>query len=129
MAGVMRWIGGPALAAMLAAPAPAAALEGALDVHVLEVGADEAGAFCADFLLSNREAARALKQSRRITQEQYLQEFDFLPCYVRGTALLAGDVVRWELRAGGNGTIAMPDGRVIPIGCPRCAQSLGADQP
>jgi len=122
----MRWMRSLALAAALAAPSPAAALEGVRDVHVIAVGADTPDAFCADFLLSNRQAAQALQQSRRVTPEQYLQQFDFLPCYVRGTARLAGDPVRWELRAGGNGTITAADGRVIAIGCPRCAQSFGA---
>ena len=126
MAGVIRWMGGPALAAVLAAASPAAALDGVNGVHVIEVGADEAGAFCADFLLSSRQAALALEQSRRITQEQYLQQFDFLPCYVRGIARLAGDLVRWELRAGGNGTIETPRGRLIPLGCPACVQWFGA---
>jgi hypothetical protein len=62
VAGALRWMRGLALAAALAAPSPAAALD---------------------------------------------------------------DPVRWELRAGGNGTIMAADGRVIAIGCPRCAQSFG----
>jgi hypothetical protein len=122
----MRWMRSVALAAAIAAASPAAAFDRVHDVHVLEVGADEANAFCADFLLSNRQATLALKQSRRITTEQYLEQFDFLPCYVQGTARLGDAPVTWELRAGGNGTITRADGEVIYLGCESCAQTFGA---
>lgn len=121
-----RRICGLALGAMLACASPAAALEGLSDVHVRKVGADEAGAFCADFLLSNRAAALSLEQSARVTQEQYLQQFDFLPCYVQGTARLDDAPVTWEMRAGGNGTITTADGEVLYLGCESCAQTFGA---
>ena len=115
-----------ALSVMLLLGAPAAALDGLRDVHVQRVGADEPNAFCADFLLSNRQAAAALQQAARITREQYLQQFEFLPCYVRGTAELGGDPVAWEMRAGGNGTIMNADGKVIYLGCAECERTFGA---
>jgi hypothetical protein len=121
----MRWICAAALGATVACAGPAAALEGLREIHVTEVAADVAGAFCADFLLSNRQAAATLGQATRITQEQYLQQFEFLPCYVRGTARLGGDPVAWEIRAGGNGTITTVDGEVIYLGCAECERTFG----
>lgn len=115
-----------ALGALVVSAAPAAAFEGLRDVRVLKVAADEAGAFCAGFLLSNRAAALSLRQSNRITQEQYLHQFDFLPCYVQGTAHLGSAPVQWEMRAGGNGTITEADGELIYLGCNACAQTFGA---
>ena len=122
----MRWMRSMALAALVVAAAPAAAFEGLRDVQVVKVADDEAGAFCAGFLLSNRAAALSLQQSNRITQEQYLQQFDFLPCYVQGTARLGSDRVQWEMRAGGNGTITKADGEVVYLGCDDCARAFGA---
>jgi hypothetical protein len=55
-----------------------------------------------------------------------LQQFEFLPYYVQGTARLGGGVVRWEMRAGGNGTITTADGEVIYLGCEVCARTFGA---
>jgi hypothetical protein len=122
----MRWMRGLALGAMIVSASPALSYEGLRDVHVLKVAADEPGAFCADFLLSKRQAALSLEQSSRVTQEQYLQQFEFLPCYVQGTARLGGGLVQWEMRAGGNGTITTADGEVIYLGCEDCARTLGA---
>ena len=90
----MRWMRGLALGAMIVSASPALSYEGLRDVHVLKVAADEPGAFCADFLLSKRQAALSLEQSSRVTQEQYLQQFEFLPCYVQGTARLGGGLVQ-----------------------------------
>lgn len=115
-----------ALSVMLLLGAPAAALDGLRDVHVQRVGADEPNAFCAGFLLSNGQAARALQQSVQITREQYLQRFQFLPCYVQGTAQLGADPVAWEIRAGGNGTIMTADGKVVHLGCAECERTFGA---
>ena len=122
----MRWMCTVALGGIVACAAPAFSFEGLRDVHVTNVAADAPAAFCADFLLSNAQAAAALKRAARITQEQYLQQFHFLPCYVRGTAQLGGDPVQWEIRAGGNGTIMTADDEVIYLGCESCARTFGA---
>jgi hypothetical protein len=122
----MRWIYAAALEAIVACASPAASFEGLRDIHVIKVASDEPGAFCADFLLSKRQATVALEQAARITQEQYLQQFAFLPCYVQGTAQLGGDPVEWEIRAGGNATITTADGEVIYLGCAECERTFGA---
>lgn len=109
----------------MACAAPAFSFDGLRDVHVTKVASDEPGAFCADFLLSNRQAASSLKQATRVTEEQYLHQFEFLPCYVRGTAQLGGDPVAWEIRAGGNGTIKTADGEVVYLGCAECERTFG----
>jgi hypothetical protein len=121
----MRWICIAVMGGMMACAAPAFSFDGLRDIHVIKVASDEPGAFCADFLLSNRQAAATLRQATRITAEQYLQQFAFLPCYVQGTARLGDEAVAWEIRAGGNGTITTAYGKVIYLGCAGCERTFG----
>lgn len=54
------------------------------------------------------------------TPREIHDEFEYLPCYIRGTALVGGQTVTWEIRAGGTAEIVYPDGRRIERGCATC---------
>jgi hypothetical protein len=107
-------------------PREAAALDDLRAVAIVASGSDEADAFCSDFTLTPVEAMRALRAAKRVTKPAYLDAYDWLPCYVRGTAVIAGAGIQWELRAGGNGTLSYADGSTVFVGCEVCRRSFGA---
>jgi hypothetical protein len=112
------------LVAPVAQAAPARSIGRIAHVHSESFGADESGAFCADFRLSDAQADKALRASHRLSGPE-VARFDHLPCYVRGSMRLNGAPARWELRAGGDGTI-MQGTRRTAIGCPSCRDTFGA---
>jgi hypothetical protein len=125
----MTRIPGLAMVGLLATVLPtrlALALDGLRDVQVTKVASDDAASFCADFRLDRAQALSALKSSTVISRDRYLSQYDFLPCYVEGTARRHGARIRWQLRAGGNGTIETADGRMSYIGCDSCKEWFGA---
>jgi hypothetical protein len=56
-----------------------------------------------------------VKKSREIHDD-----FDYLPCYIRGLAMHKQEKVSWEIRAGGTATVAYPNGSQIELGCIDC---------
>jgi hypothetical protein len=113
----------------LALSCPAAvALTGLQDVAVLGSGTDEAGAFCSDFTLTAAQARSALQAAQPIARTTFLNKYEWLPCYVRGKARIAGATILWELRAGGNGTFSFRDGNQHYIGCAGCRRRFGASR-
>ena len=99
------------------------------DVHVLQARSSEQGAFCADFRLTDAAAADSLHNAREISKQQYDQDYDYLPCWVSGTAKAGDRAIEWELRAGGNGLVRDARGTVIYIGCEACRESFGRNAP
>ena len=94
-------------------------------VRVVQTGSDQPKAFCAEFHLSQIEAAEILRKSRLITAVEYLQDFEFLPCFVKGLAFLGREEVEWEIRAGGNIRLKKDDGEDIFLGCDECKTTFG----
>ena len=107
----------------------ALALPGLDHVNVLTAGTDQAHSFCADFRLTEAQATSALHEARTITKGNYLDRFDWLPCFVRGTARASGKTVEWEFRAGGNGTLTYADGHRVFLGCDGCRKRFGRSAP
>ena len=114
-----------AVAMLIASTQDATALSDVHAVAVLSSGADETDAFCVDFNLTPAQAFRALRNSRLIAGDVFLHAYEWLPCFVRGTARIAGVNVRWELRAGGNGILLFDDGNKRFIGCALCRRNFG----
>lgn len=88
-------------------------------VNVLETGSDEPNAFCKDFKLTVRDAVQYFKKSRTITITQLHDNYEYLPCYVRGTATLDGSICKWEIRAGATAEIHCNNQHTI-LACDEC---------
>jgi len=112
--------------AVLAGIARGQPLPHVTDAKSTERGTDVPGAFCGDFWLTDGEAEWALNEAMIIDTATHHQEYLRLPCFVRGRARMAEESIRWELRAGGDGTVWMPDGSDYLIGCPPCRDRFGA---
>jgi hypothetical protein len=95
------------------------------DIVVLARGQDAGGGFCADFSLTSRQAQAFLGRSAVVTPMTSHDEFDILPCWVKGTAKSSAGLWHWEVRAGGTGKLESPDGDVELLGCKTCDDLLG----
>lgn len=94
------------------------------DVRVTARGADTQGAFCADFALDATQAREFLSAARILSERELHDNFDFLPCYVRGTGKRNGVPVLWEIRAGGTATVRAEGQAAVLLGCKDCAQKF-----
>jgi hypothetical protein len=88
------------------------------NIRVSSRGFDAGGEFCSDFSLSDRQAREFFQRASKISPAKQ-HELPHIPCYVRGTGEQGGRAVTWEIRAGGTGFVAAPDGTITLIGCER----------
>jgi hypothetical protein len=62
---------------------------------------------CRGFKLSLHEAQRFLNRAKIITPYELHDSYDWLPCYVTGTAEFRGLPATWLIRLGGTGSITI----------------------
>lgn len=79
--------------------------------------------FCSDFDLSIQEAQSFFERAELISISQLHENYSFLPCYVRGSALQKNKVCSWEIRAGGTGELTCGE-YVQMYGCTTCDDIL-----
>jgi hypothetical protein len=94
-------------------------------VTVTEHGAEADGDFCADFRLTPAQARWFFRRARVYTAPEMHDQFNELPCWVRGTARSGNTTWQWEVRAGGTATLQGADGSALLLGCLRCDRVLG----
>jgi hypothetical protein len=90
-------------------------------VVVVEHGSDAGGDFCRDFRLSREQVASYFHRAQEIDERTQHDRYDYLPCYVHGTATIGGQVVQWTIRAGGTAIVssALPN-KTRYFGCDSC---------
>jgi hypothetical protein len=92
--------------------------------QVLSRGQDKGGEFCQDFKLSQPLVERFFSLATVRTPQQLHDDFDQLPCWVRGTGKSRRGSFEWEIRAGGTARITLADGSVELLGCDKCEALL-----
>lgn len=92
----------------------------AASFQVLARGQDKGGEFCQDFKLSPPQVERFFSLATVRTPQQLHDDFDELPCWVRGTGKSRRGSFEWEIRAGGTARISLADGSVELLGCDKC---------
>jgi hypothetical protein len=98
--------------------------------QVVSRGQDKGGEFCRDFDLTPAQAERFFSLATVRTAQQLHDDFDHLPCWVRGTGQSRRGAYTWEIRAGGTASIGLADGSVELLGCEKCEALLtGKKQP
>ena len=90
------------------------------DIQIVESGFQSGGEFCKDFSMQEKEIEQFFIEAEVKTPREIHDDFEYLPCYIRGIALDDGQIVNWEIRAGGTAEINYPDGRRIERGCATC---------
>jgi hypothetical protein len=92
--------------------------------QVLSRGQDNGGEFCQDFNLTPSQVERFFSLATVRTAQQLHDDFDHLPCWVRGTGKSRRGAFEWEIRAGGTARITLADGNVELLGCDKCEALL-----
>lgn len=64
---------------------------------------------CRGFKLSLQQAKRFLNHAKIITPYELHDSYEWLPCYVTGTAEFRGLPAAWRIRLGGTGSITILD--------------------
>lgn len=89
-------------------------------ISVLKFGTDDPQAFCKGFNLSAEQVAIFFGRADRVGWDEIHNNFDWLPCYVKGTLFDNGTIYKWEIRAIGIGSVITPDDEVVWFGCQNC---------
>lgn len=90
------------------------------EVRITEQGFDQGGEFCKDFGPTTFEIEEFFSKAQVKKSREIHDDFDYLPCYIRGLAMHKQEKVSWEIRAGGTATVAYPNGSQIELGCIDC---------
>ncbi|TVT47851.1 MAG: hypothetical protein FHP94_13145 [Denitromonas halophila] len=74
--------------------------------EITEVGTEgTSGDFCADFVLSEKQAQAYFAHASVVTQQTVHDDYDVLPCFVRGSGKRGSQSCEWEINAGGTGHV------------------------
>lgn len=63
----------------------------------------DSGSFCSDFSLTDKQAQHYFDKARQVSAKEVHDQYEYLPCYAKGTAKRDGQICEWEIRAGGTG--------------------------
>jgi len=66
--------------------------------------------------MSKGQVVRYFARAIFITAEQHHHDYDWSPCYVRGTAIIDKQSVTWQIDAGESGWVKFPDATERLIG-------------
>lgn len=78
---------------------------------------------CISFSLSETGVSNYFQKAIVIDPYEEHDHYAWAPCYVRGTAIVNGALVKWEIRAGGTARVVFPNGDVVLLA--DSAQRLG----
>ena len=99
-----------------------------VNIEVLSHGYDEGGEFCKDFTLTSKQVEWFFSRAKVLDAQLLHDQFDILPCWVRGTAQSTQGKSQWEIRAGGTARIVFENGSVVLQGCGECDAVLGGGE-
>lgn len=86
-------------------------------------GQDEGGDFCKDFDLGAADVISFFQRAHPVTARELHDNFEFLPCYVLGSAVMDGQTVSWGIRAGGTASVTK-QGEELFYACDNCEDLL-----
>lgn len=79
---------------------------------------------CRGFVLNEDTVKRVLEKSEAISRDDYVRQFPWSPCLVRGRASLAdGRMATWTIRQYGTGSVLWDDGGESFLWCRGCTDS------
>ncbi|MCG6968220.1 MAG: hypothetical protein LJE85_00500 [Gammaproteobacteria bacterium] len=96
------------------------------NVVVTETGSDEKNAFCSSFRMTHEQVTTYFKEAEQVTHKIIHDQYDWLPCYVRGELVYQKKPFKFEIRAGGTAYIeAIDSDLVIWFACKGCDKLFG----
>ena len=97
------------------------------NAHVSAIGSDSPNEFCSDFSLTDEQALEFLGRSREVTIDVFHNDYDYLPCYVKGVVTWRHDKCEFEIRAGGTVELSCKNGKGHLMVCDTCDHLLGGE--
>ena len=95
------------------------------DVKILDTGSDSADSFCSDFSLTNSQAFELIRKSREVEINEFHNNYEYLPCYVKGTLNKGNSECSFTIRAGGTVELSCNDKSGYLFVCDSCGNLLG----
>lgn len=95
------------------------------NIHVLNIASDSADAFCTDFSLTNSEAYNFIVKSREVDVDEFHNNYEYLPCYVKGTLNRGNTICDFTIRAGGTVELTCSNETGFLYVCDSCNHLLG----
>lgn len=94
------------------------------NVRVIEKGADSGGAFCINFSLTNAQAFELIKSSREVEINEFHNNYEYLPCFVKGSLNMDTKQCKFTIRAGGTVELTCDDDTGFLYVCDSCDHLL-----
>jgi hypothetical protein len=101
-----------------------------LDISRIRIDATSAHAAagtisrCSGFLLSEKEVRNFLTHAARFRDDGSVKRQQMLPCSASGSAVINGRKYRWEIRAGGVGTLVSGTDRFATVCGKQCCDKV-----
>lgn len=95
------------------------------DINILDTGSDSVGSFCSDFSLTNSKAYELIGKSRKVEVNEFHNNYEYLPCYVKGTLNKGNSSCNFTIRAGGTVELSCDDKAGYLYVCDTCDSLLG----
>lgn len=90
------------------------------NIRITETGSDQGGEFCNNFSLAEAQIEIFFKKAREMTYQQLHDEYDYLPCLVKGTLQRNQQECDFTLRAGATAELTCSDNTQYFYGCTTC---------
>lgn len=94
---------------------------------VKSIDSDEPTPLCSGFRLSDGQAQEFLERSNKITAQQMHDNYNYLPCYVKGTVVRVDEsehTCDFTIRAGGIAELSCENGQAYIYACDTCEALL-----
>lgn len=96
------------------------------DARVIDSGTDVAGAFCSDFTLSKSSAQAFFDKSHEVDMKVFHDQYDYLPCFIKGHVKKGNQNCLFTLRAGGTAELECGEKFYFYV-CDECDGILGGE--
>jgi len=98
------------------------------DINILNTGSDTVNSFCSDFSLTNLQALEFIEKSREVEINEFHNNYEYLPCYVKGTLIKGNKKCSFTMRAGGTVELSCDDESGYLYVCDSCNKLLGGEE-
>jgi hypothetical protein len=95
------------------------------DIKISDISSDSVGSFCSDFSLTNSQVLELIEKSREVEINEFHNNYEYLPCYVKGTLNKGNSKCKFTIRAGGTVEISCNDKSGYLYVCDSCDSLLG----
>ena len=89
-------------------------------IHIRDVGADQGGEFCKNFTLTNDQVDQYFRLAKEVTFKQLHDQYDYLPCFVKGTLLRQTQACEFSIRAGATAELNCHNDKQFFYVCTQC---------